>query len=600
MKLFFVNLLAAAVTAGIVYGQTAPVSAPPEPLRCKIISKTGVIGLWSKNTSSMGSLDNCSDLQSGKTLILDNNEFIQLTFEPLIEMKLRGPASVVFENLAIDRSTGAIRMLCRMDKGTMLLKAPPQPGHVLLFTCKTPSAVLDASAIDMTVTVDSAGTTTTDIHRGATKILPGSGTLKTVLNAGSRGIASPGRAQLATSSLPDSAVQVKTTVAQKQPTIGILSIKSSQPGNNLEPVSNAVAQAFETSTNAKILFLDDIRKLLHSEGKENLLSCFTDSCISRIGAGAGVDIVIVGNLGQLGTSYILDLRMIDVLRDKPLSRASINVTDDPGKILTEIPKAVTKLSAGDTTLSAVVKSSAGDDSSSLSFNYQEQITWIFPGKYVMGAHHKTGDVDELPTHEVLLDGFFIDRYEVTRQDFEKVMGYNPVPSKGCGTCPVTNVTWQEASDYCTKTGKRLPTEAEWEYACRGNSTTLYYKGVALSSEDANFNGQQPFGGSPVGKFIGKVVPVGGYAPNKWNLHDMYGNAAEWCHDWYDIAYYGNSPVSNPKGPLQGKLRVVRGGSWNSAGGDLRSANRMAYNPELRLGTIGFRCVKNSDDVPTAK
>lgn len=597
MKSFFVNLLAITVILVNTHGQTVSAPSAPEPLRSKIISKTGNIGLWSKSTSSMGSLDNSSDLQSGKTLILDNNEFIHLTFEPLIEMKIRGPASVVFENLVIDRSKGAIRMLCRMDKGTMLLKAPPQPGHVLLFTCTTPSAILDASAIDMTITVDSAGTTTTDIHRGVTKILPGSGTLKTVLNAGSRGIASPGRSHLATSALPDSAVQVKTPSSQRQPTIGILSIKSAQPGNNLEPVSNAVAQAFETSTNAKILFLDDVRKLLHTEGKEGLLTCFTDSCISRIGAGAGVDVVIVGNLGQLGTSYILDLRMIDVLRDKPISRASINVTDDPGKFLAEIPKAVTKLAAGDTTLSAVVKSSPGDESPPFNFNYQEQIVWIFPGKFVMGAHHKTGDVDELPTHEVSLDGFFIDRYEVTRQDFEKVMGYNPVPSKGCGTCPVTNVTWQEAADYCSKTGKRLPTEAEWEYACRGNTTTLYYKGVTLSSEDANFNGQQPFGGSPVGKFIGKAVPVGGYAPNKWNLHDMYGNAAEWCQDWYDIAYYGNSPKSNPKGPLQGKLKVVRGGSWNSAGGDLRSANRMAYNPELRLGTIGFRCVKDSDEAP---
>jgi formylglycine-generating enzyme required for sulfatase activity len=226
--------------------------------------------------------------------------------------------------------------------------------------------------------------------------------------------------------------------------------------------------------------------------------------------------------------------------------------------------------------------------------YQEKLVWIFPGTATMGAQFATGEVDELPVHKAELDGFYMDRFEVTRDEFEKVMGFNPSSAKGCGNCPVTNVTWQEADAYCKKLGKRLPTEAEWEYACRAGTKTPFFWGVTITDEQANFDASKPYGGSPAGMFKGKVVPVGSYPPNGWNLHDMTGNVAEWCSDWYDIAYYGNSPGVNPKGPAAGKLKVVRGGSWSSDGNGLRSANRSAYNPDLRLGVIGFRCVKEDN------
>jgi formylglycine-generating enzyme required for sulfatase activity len=466
---------------------------------------------------------------------------------------------------------------------------------LLLFTLKTPSATLDASAVEMTVYVDTSAVTTTDVRHGATKILPGSGDLKTVLSAGSRGIAARDKKQLLMSAIPDSAKYAKAAANKRQPSIGILSVKSAKKvDENLEHISNTVAQELEKSSNAKILFLDDIRNLLHTEGSERLLSCHTDSCISQIGSEVGVDIVIVGNLGQLGSTYILDLRMIDVLRDHLMSRTSISVTEDLGKILGEIPGAISKLVVTDTLLSSVIESPAAFDTSATKSRYQELVVWIFPGNFIMGSQFNCGELDELPTHQVKLNGFYIDRFEVTREEFEKTMGYNPVPARGCGSCPVTNVTWQEASDYCAKLGKRLPTEAEWEYACRSGTAAPFYTGVTLSDGQANFDAQKPFGGSPIGRFNGKVVPIGSYPPNAWNLHDMYGNAAEWCSDWYDVAYYGNSPEDNPQGPAKGTLKVVRGGSWNGAGSDVRSANRMAFNPGLRLNTIGFRCVKPDD------
>lgn len=567
-----------------------------EPLRAKIIGQTGHIQVWSKSTQHLDTLASAAQIILEKTLILPEKATLHLTFEPLIEVIITGPATIVLNNLAIERSSGTIRMLFAIEKGMLEIKAPPQPGHLLLFSCKTPSVILDASTVQLSIRVDTSGTTTTDIFHGIAKVLPGSGTIRTTIKTGDRSICYPNSQQMQLSTIPKEITAAKpASSANKQPTIGILSIHSSQKtGESLEPISNQIAHEFESATSAKILFLDDIRKLLHSEGNDRLLTCYSDSCISKIGSTAGVDIVIVGNISKLGSTQVLDLKMIDVLRDKILTRTSIRVNEDLGLILTEIPKAIAKLASTDSVLTSVVQSQTSTNTASDKLKYQEKVIWIFPGSYSMGSQYKTGDVDELPTHRVELGGFFIDRFEVTRSEFEKVMGFNPVPSRGCENCPVTNVTWQEANDYCKKLGKRLPTEAEWEYACRGSTNSPFYTGVTLSAEQANFNGQQPFGGSPAGKFNGKVVPVGDYPPNAWNLHDMYGNVAEWCSDWYDVAYYGNSPEKNPPGPASGTLKVVRGGSWSSTGADVRSANRIAYNPGLRLNTIGFRCVKSDE------
>jgi formylglycine-generating enzyme required for sulfatase activity len=223
--------------------------------------------------------------------------------------------------------------------------------------------------------------------------------------------------------------------------------------------------------------------------------------------------------------------------------------------------------------------------------YHETVAWIKGGTFVMGSKAAEGDADESPLHNVTLNGFYIDKYEVSRADFEKVMGFNPSTTKGCDECPVDNVSWNEAQEYCSKTGKRLPTEAEWEYACRAGTTTAFSFGSTLTSDQANFNGKFSYGGGPEGPDREKSMPAGSFKSNAWNLYDMHGNVAEWCSDWYDASYYGNSEKANPAGPKDGKLKVVRGGAWNQKGTSLRSARRSGYNPILRLNTIGFRCVK---------
>lgn len=575
----------------ILYSLPVSGQKGPEELRCKVINKKGSVKLWSKKDSRMMDFQECGELISGTTIILKNGAELQLTFEPLIDFKVKDETTIGFDNLLIDRSSGTIRMRSNMELGSFNLKAPPQAGHTLLFTLQTPAATIDVSAAEIELAVEKSGQTTIKVFHGTAKILPHASSMKTVLHRGSKGVIRPKQPQVQLSALEDRPTSEKKP-PMKQPSIAILSVKSTTTSkDNLEHISNSVAREFEKSGKAKVLFLEDVKKMMHDEGQDRLLDCFTDSCISRIGSKAGVDIVIVGNLGKLGSTHVLDLKMVDVLRDKMLKRTSVSVKEDLGKILDEIPGAIGNLVEEDTVMTAVVQEpSTGKDGQTE--EYKEKVVWIFPGSFTMGSNSKSGEVDELPDHTVELDGFFIDRFEVTRGEFERVMGYNPSSSKGCRNCPVTNVTWQEARDFCKKVGMTLPTEAQWEYAARAASKTPFYTGVTITADQANFDARKPYEGSPIGPFRGKLLPVGSFPANSWNLHDMHGNASEWCLDWYDANYYGNSPDKNPEGPEKGKLKVVRGGNWKNEGSGLRSANRTAYNSTLRLNTIGFRCVKN--------
>jgi formylglycine-generating enzyme required for sulfatase activity/serine/threonine protein kinase len=212
--------------------------------------------------------------------------------------------------------------------------------------------------------------------------------------------------------------------------------------------------------------------------------------------------------------------------------------------------------------------------------------------------------DEGPQHDVTLtQPFYLGVYPVTQREYEAVIGRNPAhftKSNGGGPAhPVEQVSWDEAVRFCRglslltaekQAGRdyRLPTEAEWEFACRAGTTTAFAVGENLGSEMANFDGSRPHGVSRQGPFLQRTSKVGAYRPNAWGLHDMHGNVWEWCADWYQEGYYEESPAADPRGPAHGEHRVLRGGSWNNSGHLCRSARRNKYPADFRSDTIGFR------------
>jgi formylglycine-generating enzyme required for sulfatase activity len=168
------------------------------------------------------------------------------------------------------------------------------------------------------------------------------------------------------------------------------------------------------------------------------------------------------------------------------------------------------------------------------------------------------------------------------------------------THPVVNVNWDDAQEFCAaltnaRPGRlfRLPSEAEWEYACRAGAleTHPFHIGQplrSLSSTQANFDGNHPYSGSPKGPYRERTSRVSSYPANGWGLYDLHGNVWEWCADWYDPIYYDQSPLQDPAGPLLGPSRVIRGGSWYNAGRSCRSAGRSALHQGFRDFRVGFR------------
>jgi formylglycine-generating enzyme required for sulfatase activity len=206
---------------------------------------------------------------------------------------------------------------------------------------------------------------------------------------------------------------------------------------------------------------------------------------------------------------------------------------------------------------------------------------------------------ECPQHVVRITrGYYLGIYEVTQGQFQKVTGTNPSANKASPDHPVEMVSWDEAVEFCKKLSAlaeekqahrvyRLPTEAEWEYACHAGTTTPFHQGDTLSSRQANINASQPFGTAEKGPQIGKTAPVGSYPPNAWGLHDMHGNVWEWCLD--GMRTYTADAVADPRGPQTAEAwRALRGGSWSV--GACRSAYRKVRPLTYRTNNCGFRVV----------
>jgi formylglycine-generating enzyme required for sulfatase activity len=214
--------------------------------------------------------------------------------------------------------------------------------------------------------------------------------------------------------------------------------------------------------------------------------------------------------------------------------------------------------------------------------------------------------DEGPQRQVTVSSFYIGRHEVTQKEYEEVMGTNPSRFKG-NNLPVETVSWFDVIEYCNRRSQRegltpaytisgsgnnrtvtwnrnadsyrLPTEAEWEYACRAGTTTAYNTGAVINNNTGWYNVNSG----------GRTYPVGEKPANAWGLHDMHGNVFEWCWDWYGS--YSNGAQTNPTGASSGSSRVLRGGSWSDSAEYVRSAYRVDGYPNYRFNSIGFRLAR---------
>ena len=225
------------------------------------------------------------------------------------------------------------------------------------------------------------------------------------------------------------------------------------------------------------------------------------------------------------------------------------------------------------------------------------------GCFNMGSDK--GALLEGPVHKVCLSSFKIEKHEVTQKFFQSVMKTNPSRFVSADL-PVESVTWQEANKYCNKTGKRLPTEAEWEFAARGGTTSEYYWGEKFEPSRGNFcdnNCDMNVRVADASDGYKYTAPVGKFPPNPLGIYDMSGNVAEWVADWMDTEqnYYIVSPKDNPLGPTRKNApdfdgganeKVLRGGSWGGGIETLRSAWRKAFFRGYRFENLGFRCAKD--------
>jgi len=238
----------------------------------------------------------------------------------------------------------------------------------------------------------------------------------------------------------------------------------------------------------------------------------------------------------------------------------------------------------------------------------DEIVAIPAGYFMMGCDD--GGDNEKPIHKVYVNAFLMDKYEVSVAQYKRFIeatghrqpeNWNEQlqnPNR-----PAVNVDWEDANAYANWVGKRLPTEAEWEYAARGGNTGVagkpsykYPWGNEASATKANFDADSSRGRQREWWGIAKLYlkGVGSYSPNGYGLYDMAGNVWEWCADWSDPNYYKTSPERNPQGPKNARYRVLRGGSWYHDANSMRCAKRRGRGPTIRGGYfIGIRCVQDA-------
>jgi formylglycine-generating enzyme required for sulfatase activity len=233
---------------------------------------------------------------------------------------------------------------------------------------------------------------------------------------------------------------------------------------------------------------------------------------------------------------------------------------------------------------------------------KQRLRWIPPGEFLMGSPQDEPErfKNEGPRHRVMLtEGYWFADTACTQALWQAVMGDNPSRFQEDQGNPVENVSWDEVQGFLQRLGELagveagLPTEAQWEYACRAGTETAFWWGEELDTKKANYHGNYPYAKGNKGEYREHTVPVKSFRPNPWGLWQMHGNVWEWCRDGRRDYGATVAVAVDPEGPKEGEDRALRGGSWFSLGWYLRAAYRYGRRPGLRDDSFGFRFLLRS-------
>jgi formylglycine-generating enzyme required for sulfatase activity len=397
---------------------------------------------------------------------------------------------------------------------------------------------------------------------------------------------------------------------------GKLAVMDLKAGHRID---KGLAEAFSVGIRDKIhgfgdyevLTKEDMGTLAEKANVRKSLDCQDTKCLIDFGRAIGTRHVVVGSISKLGSTYYVDLRLIDTVGEDAGVKRKINkdcfCTVEE---LFDTSETVAALIMGKIQLQAAQAAPTGKKKAlpkKITNGLGMQFVLIPAGTFAMGSPpDEPGRANDEKEHGVTISTpFYLQTTEVTQRQWKQLMEENPSRFKfdNCGDdCPVETVSWQEAQEFIKRLNEkektdqyRLPTEAEWEFACRAGTATPFNTGNCITTDRANYNGENPFKHSladcPKGVNRKSTVRAGSFPPNAWGLHDMHGNVWEWCQDWEDG--YPAGHVIDPKGPSSGKDRVLRGGSWLDEARNLRSARRFKSSPYYRDADFGFRLAKDS-------
>ena len=341
------------------------------------------------------------------------------------------------------------------------------------------------------------------------------------------------------------------------------------------PLSDSIR--YEIVSNMRdfeVIDRSNMEKIFKEQGFQQAV-CSKPDCAVELGKILGVGKIITGTVSKIGETFYLSISLINVETGKIESIAEDTCKCEIDELIMSSKRMAMELIRAAIRSKEQIELPAGDGKKEVHLGLE--FVKVTGGCFQMGY----ADSKEMPMREVCLNDFYIGKHEVTQSQWQKLMGNNPSFFENCDTCPVENVSYKDVQEFIKKLNNssveqyRLPTEAEWEYAAKGGTNSIVLNGIREGIWNKGNSG-------------GKTHSVGGLNPNSLGIYDMMGNVWEWVSDWYSKEYNKQSLNKNPKGPDSGRLKVIRGGSWNSSNDELYIYIRKGMNPSVKNRSNGFR------------